>query len=106
MPCCRVTERGSHHRVIERTITETLPNGKTVERRSAYTEIATGMHYQNERGEWLESREEIEIIDGNAVARRTQCPSVEPLPMCDCMCWTNVDNWCPQVCRVSCISQA
>ena len=72
----RIVERGPHHRVWERTITEGLPNGKTVERKSSYTEIATGMHYQNERGEWIESREEIEILDGAAVARQGQVQAI------------------------------
>ena len=66
----RITERGPHHRVIERTITELLPDGTVRERLSSYTELATGLHYQNERGDWLESREEIEILNGVAVARQ------------------------------------
>jgi hypothetical protein len=67
-----VVERGPHHRVIQRTLTERRPDGTTAERQSSYTELATGLHYQNERGEWLESREEIEIFQGAAVARQGQ----------------------------------
>jgi hypothetical protein len=67
-----VVERGPHHRVIERTITEKLPDGTVAERKSSYTELATGLHYLSERGEWLDSKEEIEIFQGAAVARRGQ----------------------------------
>jgi hypothetical protein len=67
-----VVERGPHHRVIERTVTEKLPDGRAVERKSSYTELATGLHYLSERGEWIESKEEIEIFEGAAVARQGQ----------------------------------
>ena len=67
-----VAERGPHHRVIERTLAERQPDGSARERKSSYTELATGLHYQNERGEWLESKEEIEIFQGAAVARQGQ----------------------------------
>ncbi len=66
----RVTERGAHHRVIERTVAEVQPDGTTRERVSRYTELASGLHFQDERGEWIESREEIEILNGAAVARQ------------------------------------
>jgi hypothetical protein len=64
-----VVERGPHHRVTQRTLTERRPD-TTAERLSCYTEIATGLHYLNERGERLESRDKIEIFDGAAVARQ------------------------------------
>ena len=63
---------GLHHRVIQRVVTEQRPDGTTAERVARYTELATGLHYQNERGEWLESKEEIEIFQGSAVARQGQ----------------------------------
>lgn len=68
----RITERGPHHRVIERMVSELQPDGTFKERKSSYTELATGLHYQNEQGEWLESKEEIEIFNGAAVARQGQ----------------------------------
>jgi len=67
-----ITERGPHHRVWERTITETRPDGTVAERKSSYTELATGLHYKNDRGEWTESKEEIEIFQGAAAARQGQ----------------------------------
>ena len=71
-PNATVVERGPHHRVIERTLTETRLDGTTAQRKSSYTELATGLHYKNELGEWIESREEIEIFQGAAVARQGQ----------------------------------
>jgi hypothetical protein len=65
-----VVERGPHHRVIQRLVAEPQPDGSVSERLSSYTELATGLHYQNEKGEWIESREEIEIFEGAAVARQ------------------------------------
>ncbi len=67
----RIIERGPHHRVIERTVTETLPDGRTIQRKSSYTELAQGMHYLKD-GQWVESKEEIEIFNGAAVARQGQ----------------------------------
>ncbi len=66
----RVVERGPHHRVWERTITEKLRNGKTVERKSSFTELANGLHHLKD-GQWVESREEIEVFPGGAIARST-----------------------------------
>lgn len=66
-----ITERGPHHRVIERMIPEVQPDGRVRERKSSYTELATGLHYLKD-GKWEESREEIEIFNGAAVARQGQ----------------------------------
>ena len=66
----KVIERGPHHRVIERMISEPQPDGTVRERLSSYTELATGLHYLGEKGDWHESREEIEIFNGAAVARQ------------------------------------
>src|ERR1043165_5173521 len=51
-----VVERGANHRVLERSSYTTLPSGKVVSQVHHYTELATGMHYQ-ENGEWKESKE-------------------------------------------------
>ena len=63
-----MAERGPHHRLVQFTNTITLPNGRVIRRTSGYTEIAVGMHYQ-ENGQWIESREEIELFQGGAIAR-------------------------------------
>ena len=64
-----VVERGPNHRVWQRTITSVLPNGRVAERKSSYTELATGLHYWKD-GQWAESKEEIEIFQGAAAARQ------------------------------------
>jgi hypothetical protein len=56
-----IVERGPHHRVIERTV-----NG----RKSSYIELASGLHFKNQLGEWVESKAEIEIFQGAATARQ------------------------------------
>jgi len=67
----QVVERGPHHRVIERTVPETRLDGTMAGRKSGYTELATGLHYWKD-GQWLDSKEEIEIFQGVAVARQGQ----------------------------------
>ena len=52
-------------------MTERLPDGRKIERKSSYVELATGMHYLKD-GQWTESKEEIELIEGAAVARLGQ----------------------------------
>jgi len=65
-----VVERGPDHRVWERVTTQVLPNGESILRRSSYEEIATGMHYLKD-GQWVESKEIIELFQGGAVARQS-----------------------------------
>jgi len=66
-----IKERGPHHRVWERTVHETAPDGRQVSRQRAYTELATGMHYLKD-GKWEESREDIELFQDGAIARHGQ----------------------------------
>ena len=54
-----VIERGPHHKIIQ------LESGQRV------TALADGMHYDN-GGQWAESREEIELFQDGALARRGQ----------------------------------
>lgn len=67
-----VVERGPHHRTWQRVEAVPGPGGRMVEQRRRYQEIASGLHFQNERGEWEESREEIELLPNRtgAVARK------------------------------------
>jgi hypothetical protein len=62
-----VVERGPHHKVWQRFEIETGPDGKEFRMPRQYTELASGMHYL-ENGQWKETREEIEIKNGVAVA--------------------------------------
>jgi hypothetical protein len=75
-----IVERGPHHRVWERVELVPAYDGRVVERRHRYEELATGMHFQNERGEWEESEEKIEILPGGAgaVAARGRHKAVFP----------------------------
>jgi hypothetical protein len=70
-----VTERGPHHRVWERSVQENWPGGKVVTRKSGYTEIAVGMHYWKD-GQWLESKELIELFQDGAIARQGQIQAI------------------------------
>ena len=65
----QTVDRGPNHKTWERVISETLPNGKTVTRKSSYVELATGMHYLKD-GQWAESKELIEIVPDGGVARQ------------------------------------
>jgi hypothetical protein len=56
-----VSERGPHHRVWQKVTSITDEQGNTItETNQAYVELATGLHYQNARGQWVESKEEFE----------------------------------------------
>ena len=62
-----IAERGAHHRTWQRERFVTLPDGRTVNRPTGYTELATGLHYF-ENGAWRETREEIVITPSGAAA--------------------------------------
>src|SRR5262249_1933961 len=56
-----ILERGVHYRVVQG------PSG------GSYTELANGLCYQDASGQWLDSKEEIELLpEGGAVARQGQ----------------------------------
>jgi hypothetical protein len=73
LPAPTVVERGRNHRVWERVITNTLPDGRVVTTKSGYVELATGMHFFRD-GEWRESRDVIELVPNGAVAHDGPCP--------------------------------
>jgi len=66
-----VVERGAHHRVLQRTRTVPLGNGRSRQVTQSYTELASGMHFF-EDGVWKESQEVIELVRDGAVARHGQ----------------------------------
>lgn len=68
-PAAVVVERGPHHRVWQKEKVTTLPNGRAITNRSSVVELETGMHYLKD-GHWVESKGEIEIFNGAAVARQ------------------------------------
>ena len=65
-----VKERGPNHLVMERTVAETNELGEVRTRTASYTALETSMHYQDEKGEWVPSKEEIELVPGGAIARK------------------------------------
>ena len=66
-----VAELGPHHRVWQRTSQFRTSSGKIVTRTNSYVELATGLHYQKD-GQWLESKEAIDLFEGGAIARQGQ----------------------------------
>ena len=67
----QVVERGANHRVWQRTDYETKPDGTVVPRLHQYTELATGLEYQ-QNGQWVDSQEQIEPYPAGAVANQGQ----------------------------------
>lgn len=65
----KVTTQGVHHRIWERLVAETTPDGKQILRPRQYLELETGMNYW-EGGQWKEAKAEIEMVAGHAVASR------------------------------------
>lgn len=63
-----VAERGPHHRVWQREGVRVLPNGRAITNRSSVVELETGMHHLQD-GQWVESKEEIELFQNGAIAR-------------------------------------
>ena len=68
----RVVDRGPNHRVWQRETYEAGPKGLIIPHVHKYMELATGMHYKNGLGEWIESKELIEPFNGGAIARQGQ----------------------------------
>ena len=63
-----VTERGANYKVLQKTTVEHGTN-----RVHQYTELATGLNYQNGYGQWTESQEQISILPtGGAAAVQGQ----------------------------------
>jgi hypothetical protein len=66
----QVIEKGPHHRVWSHVTTNTTPDGQAVLKTNRYTELATGLHYRDQNGEWSESQEVIDIVPGGALASK------------------------------------
>jgi hypothetical protein len=69
-----VVSRAANSRVWTQTNYEVLPTGKVVPQTHQYTELASGLCYQqNQNGPWLDSQEQINILpDGSAAATNGQ----------------------------------
>jgi len=64
-----VLDRGAHHRTVGRVTRELDTAGQALLVTNSYVELATGMHYW-EDDQWKETKEQIEIINGFAVASK------------------------------------
>jgi hypothetical protein len=67
-----VIDRGANHKLWQRESYEQLPNGRIVQHLHKYKELATGMHYQDAKGQWAESKEEIDPYPAGAIAQQGQ----------------------------------
>jgi len=68
-----ISEKGPHHRVWSKIVEEQLPNGTVTKRVKSYTELSNGLHYWSDaQNNWLESSDQIEIINGVGVAQHGQ----------------------------------
>jgi hypothetical protein len=68
----RAIDRGPHHTVFENILFDTNDFGQITVITNSYTELATALNYQNEVGQWTESKEIIELFNDGAVARQGQ----------------------------------
>ena len=66
-----VVERGPHHAVWQRVTQRTTDYGRKYYVTNSYQELASGLNYWREN-QWVESREQIEIVQGAAIARQGQ----------------------------------
>lgn len=65
-----ITERGPHHRVVEWSSAGADAAGNSVTVTNSYTEVATGLHYLDERGQWQATVAEfVRVQDGFVAAR-------------------------------------
>lgn len=67
----QIINQGANHRVWQRVFSETDATGRTVMQTNSYTELASGLNYWKD-GQWVGSKEEIEVYPGGAVARQGQ----------------------------------
>ena len=65
----QVVERGANYKIWQREFFEMAPDGRIIPHVQKYTELATGMHYQDANGQWAESKETVGVLpDGRGAA--------------------------------------
>src|SRR6266516_3517614 len=68
-----VLETGPHHTVVQTMKVELDELGQQVTTTNSYVELATGMNVFSEtEGKWVPASDEIELVNGGAIAARTQ----------------------------------
>src|SRR6185437_10172064 len=64
-----VVSHDANSRVWERTTYEKAPDGQWIPHTHRYEELGTGMYHQDANGDWIESKEKIDLMpDGTAQA--------------------------------------
>ncbi len=63
-----IVERGEHHRIWESYTPVAAVSGEKIYQTNRVVELASGLHYWDGAA-WIDSKEEIEIIGGKAIAR-------------------------------------
>jgi len=67
-----IISRSANSRVWEQTTYENSPSGQAIPQQHYYTEVASGLCYQ-QNGQWMDSQEQINILpDGSAAATNGQ----------------------------------
>ncbi len=66
-----VVSRGAHFTTWQNVQTRTDSRGQLVSRTNTIQELATGLNYQDERGNWHPSSDEIEIFEAGARVTQT-----------------------------------
>ena len=65
----QVLERGPDHRRIGLMRSERLPDGRVVQREQTYVELQTGLHYLDATGQWVEARDQLDVVPDGLIAR-------------------------------------
>ena len=77
-PESTVTERGPHHRVIEKVLRAEQPDGSVLEQKSRQIDLATGLHYR-EGDAWLAAQ--LEYLRANRDATQRAIAAMPGLSM-------------------------
>jgi hypothetical protein len=67
-----VVDRDANSKIWERTTYELGSDGKVIPKQHRYTELAAGLNYKDDQGQWADSQDLIETFAEGAVARRGQ----------------------------------
>src|SRR5206468_3368857 len=72
-----VVETGPHHAVVQTVKAELDELGRQVTTTNSYVALGTGMNVFSEtEGRWVPASDEIELVNGGAIAARTQAKVV------------------------------
>src|SRR5205809_5114690 len=72
-----VVETGPHHRTWQTVKVGLDQRGQQVATTNSYVEVATGMNVFSEaEGRWVPASDEIELVNGGAIAVRTQAKAI------------------------------